>query len=1050
MNRSSNVLQYTTFAASTLKEIADIGKMHVLGTTATCGLAIVKALETGKSNREDTTLLLERVHKILCCIIQLDAVVPVDGAMSPSILFDIAKFADTLQRIMVVLNEQQAMGRLKQFFKQTEQTALLQACQTELHDSLQLFAAHCTRMNLTNIARIEMQTQEYHDQLLALLSENPSLTNSDISSWATKSQSMMTTSSLSLSMLPPRPQIFHGREEEVEKIMSTLRQTAAARIAILGTGGIGKTTLASSVIHHPEIASLFPGDQIYFVPCEGAPTAEELLATIAAHIGIERNSQIRRGTAVSGTPWEALGERTGVSKLLGQLAELKNLAIIITMRGAERPTGVKWTRPFLPLLLPISNDAALKTFLDIAGDPQEDEKSSVYDLLECTGNLPLAITLISSAAADEGCAATLARWHDTKTLVLSDGYDKRSSLDISISLSLTSAQMTKEALELLSLLAILPDGLGNAELTEALRGVMPNILGVKAVLLQTALAFIDASDRRLKLLVPIREYMAASHAPPAQLKAATWVYFQKLLSLWNDFDSVKLSAFLTSQITANVQNLITLTMGEMDSEENKGTEREADVLRAALWIDEFLFVSNHSKAAPWASSMRERIQPWRHHPVYIPYLDVVIQGKQYSEAEMDELIAEGNEYFQDKAVSERAKWYSRVANHYQIYRNDLRKAIEFRQMSVDTICTLPYPTTLTWHHLTSLSNNLLMAEDAQKAQLTARRAHEYALQLSPIVGPNNNAPIAVTLSVLGRSAMRLGDLPSAARYLRDSLAFFVGSYMEGMQAHITAQSNLSVMHARKTEYIEARLILQNSRPPLDPRHAPTLSRIFTGMNIALLDIKLGEDPEDLARRVDKMRLYLTTIPTQVAPIGFILLDMILGELKLYQGDRPHATRLLQTSFSKLFGTLNECSISCAQELADYDSRLGSLDVTFNWSVVVLAFASRIRDNLSKIQALRCLGKVFLAEGDYGNARVLLALALEDLTFLDVHHWRADCMMQLAQIRKQGGDVEGEVQFLRQAIPLFERSGQTKDVARAEALLLAAAKSAETQLVVQHV
>ncbi|KAJ7049355.1 P-loop containing nucleoside triphosphate hydrolase protein [Mycena amicta] len=468
-------------------------------------------------------------------------------------------------------------------------------------------------------------------------------------------------------MLPPCPQIFHGREEEVEKIMSTLRQTTAARIAILGTGGIGKTTLASSVIHHPEIASLFPGDQVYFVPCEGAPTAEELLATIAAHIGIERNSQIRRVLQCLDymkallvldnfeTPWEALGERTGVSKLLGQLAELKNLAIIITMRGAERPTGVKWTRPFLPLLLPISDDAALKTFLDIAGDPQEDEKSSVYDLLECTGNLPLAITLISSAAADEGCAATLARWHDTKTLVLSDGYDKRSSLDISISLSLTSAQMTKEALELLSLLAILTDGLGNAELTEALRGVMPNILGVKAVLLQTALAFIDASDRRLKLLVPIREYIAASHPPPAQLKAATWIYFQKLLSLWNDFDSVKLSAFLTSQITANVQNLIILTMGEMDAEESKETEREADVLRAALWIDEFLFVSNHSKAAPWASSMREQIQPWRHHPVYIPYLDVVIQGKQYSEAEMDELITEGNEYFQDKAVSERGE-----------------------------------------------------------------------------------------------------------------------------------------------------------------------------------------------------------------------------------------------------------------------------------------------------------------------------------------------------------------------------------------------------------
>ncbi|KAJ7049225.1 hypothetical protein C8F01DRAFT_1265822 [Mycena amicta] len=362
---------------------------------------------------DDSEGVGEHIHKIFCCIIQLYAVVQVDGAMSPSILLDVAKF--------------------------TEPTV--------------------TRMNLTNIARIEMQTQEYHDQLLALLSEK---SLSDELRYFLLGYQIAIDDDHKL----PLPQHASASSPNLPW------PRGGARIAILGTGGIGKTTLASSVIHHPEIASLFPGDQIYFVPCEGAPTAEELLATIASISALLVLDNFE-------TPWEALGERTGVSKLLGQLAELKNLAIIITMRGAERPTG-------------------------------EDEKSSVYDLLECTGNLPLAITLISSAAADEGCAATLARWHDTKTLVLSDGYDKRSSLDISIGLSLTSAQMTKEALELLSLLAILPDGLGNAELTEAL-----------------PLAFIDASDRRLKLLVPIREYMAASHPPPAQLKAAIWIYFQK-------------------------------------------------------------------------------------------------------------------------------------------------------------------------------------------------------------------------------------------------------------------------------------------------------------------------------------------------------------------------------------------------------------------------------------------------------------------------------------------------------------------------------------------
>ncbi|KAJ7058959.1 hypothetical protein C8F01DRAFT_284973 [Mycena amicta] len=1043
-SRWTNVLHYTTLAASTLKEIASDGNVPVLGLTATYGLVISKALEASKTNKEDTTLLLERIHKIICCVIQLYTVVQVEGALSPSILFDIAKFTDTLQRLTTVLNEQKAMGRLKQFFKQNEQTTQLQACKTELQNSLELFAAHCARMNLTNIARIEMETQEYHDQLLRLLSENPALTNSDMSSsLTTNSQSMMTTSSLSLSMLPPPPQIFHGREEELETIMSTLRQTEAARIAILGTGGMGKTTLVASVLNHPDTSSFFPGDQIYFVPCQSASTAEELVANIASHIGIERNSRIKRILQCLDyakallvldnfeTPWEALEERAGVEKLLGQLAELKKLAIIITMRGAERPTGIQWTRPFLPPLAPISDDAALKTFLDIADDPQDD-KSSVYDLLECTGNLPLAITLISSAAADEGCAATLARWHDTKTLVLSDGYDKRSSLDISISLSLTSPRMTNEALELLSLLAVLPDGLADTELSHALDRVIPNVLGVKAVLLRTALAFIGASDRRLRLLVPIREYMAASYPAPSQLKNAIWGYLQKLLELWNNFDSVQLSPFVVSQITANAHNLIDLTMGEMDSEENRGTEREVDALRAALWIDEFFRVSNHQTTVPWANSMRERIGPWHDHPIYIPYLHGVMEGSRYSIDEMEGFIAEGNEYFLDKPAFEKARWYARIANHYQLYRNDLRRTIEYRQQAVDTITTLPYPTTLTWRHLTALSHDLMMAEDAQKAHGAAQRAYEYALQMSPIQGPNNNAPLAVTLSVLGRSTLGLGDIARAARYLEKSLAFFVGSQLEGMQPHIKAQSILSVLHSLKTEYVEARLILKNSVPPLDPRHPPTLSQIFTDMNVALIDIDLAEDSEGIARRVDEMRVYLTT--TQVAPIGFIFLDMILGELKLYQGDLLQAARLLQTSFFKLDGTSNESSVACAQRLADCDCRLGSLDSSFRWSVVLLAFASRIRDNLGKIHALRCLGKVFLAEGESDDARVLLELALEDLTVMDVHRWRADCMVKLAQIQKHGGDEDGEARLLRQAIPLFERSGQKKDVAMVEALL----------------
>ena len=152
------------------------------------------------------------------------------------------------------------------------------------------------------------------------------------------------------------------------------------------------------------------------------------------------------------------------------------------MRGAERPGKVKWSRPFLKPLQPLAKPAAWQTFVDIADDTHRVD--DVNQLLAFTGrpfisivlihlqtkfvdNLPLAVTLIANVVAYEGCPATLARWEKEKTLLISDGYDKRSSLDISIMLSLLSSRMTSDAQDLLSILSLLPDGLSDADLVQS-------------------------------------------------------------------------------------------------------------------------------------------------------------------------------------------------------------------------------------------------------------------------------------------------------------------------------------------------------------------------------------------------------------------------------------------------------------------------------------------------------------------------------------------------------------------------------------------------------
>jgi Cdc6-like AAA superfamily ATPase len=57
-------------------------------------------------------------------------------------------------------------------------------------------------------------------------------------------------------MLPSEPKIFHGWESELSEILD-LFKNRIPKIAILGAGGMGKTTLARAVLHQAEIMSRY-------------------------------------------------------------------------------------------------------------------------------------------------------------------------------------------------------------------------------------------------------------------------------------------------------------------------------------------------------------------------------------------------------------------------------------------------------------------------------------------------------------------------------------------------------------------------------------------------------------------------------------------------------------------------------------------------------------------------------------------------------------------------------------------------------------------------
>ncbi|KAJ7146687.1 P-loop containing nucleoside triphosphate hydrolase protein [Mycena epipterygia] len=383
-------------------------------------------------------------------------------------------------------------------------------------------------------------------------------------------------------MLPAKPKIFHGRDSELKDVVTTLKQEPA-RIAILGAGGMGKTSLAKAALHHSDIVSKY--QQHFFVAADSASTSVELAALIGLHLGLKPGKDLTKPVVhyfSNSSPsllvldnletlWEPIESRGGVEEFLSSLTDILHLALMITMRGAERPAKVHWTRPFLQPLKPLSDDAAHQTFVAIAEDFHDSK--DITKLLSFTDNLPLA--------------NVLARWETEKTSLLSDGHDRRSNLDISITISLLSPRLSCGAKDLLSLLSILPDGLSDAELFQS-KLAIHNLLECKSMLLGTSLAYED-DRKRLKSLVPIREHMQQFCPAPQPLVQQVEKYFHLLLDVSENHGGSQQAVGQLNQITLNLGNLHQVLLRGLQQDNTN----LADTINCAISLNHFSRVAGY-------------------------------------------------------------------------------------------------------------------------------------------------------------------------------------------------------------------------------------------------------------------------------------------------------------------------------------------------------------------------------------------------------------------------------------------------------------------------
>ncbi|KAJ7493536.1 hypothetical protein FB451DRAFT_1077291, partial [Mycena latifolia] len=1043
--RLNSIVDSLTPVLPLLNELNDAFGTPFVQAISNTTLSLITAVQTVKRNKDECVQLMENIHGLLYAIINLHIKSETRGSLAPITLHHLGKFTETLHKIHMWVEVQQDGNKIKHFFRQNEISTMLKECREGLQEALEVFKIKDSLF--TSISEMQKTVDSSYKELAELISTVSDGTSERSSSEYQYPNSSQHSSTL-FSMLPSKPKIFHGRESELEHILKILNEESP-RITILGPGGMGKTSLARATLHHPHVASKY--EHRFFVACDSANNSIAMAALLGTHLGLKPGKNLTKSVLRYfsdkpssllildnlETPWEPKDSRGDVEEFLSLLADIKHLAVIITMRGAERPAKVRWTRPFLQPLKPLANDAAWQTFVDIADDSHKTE--DINQLLQLADNMPLAVDLVAHLvdSEPEGCTNVLSRWETEKTSLLSTGHDRKSSLDASIALSLSSSRMKSSpgAKDLLSLLSILPDGLSDIELLQSKLSIQ-DILRCKATLLGTSLAYLD-DNRRLKSLIPIREHVLHFHPPSAQLVEPLRNHFHLLLDLYERYGGQSQIVSKMDQISSNLGNLQKI----LERGLHPGRPDLLHAIECTILLNSFTRLAANSwfdlmdvipSVLPQPCNHRleaqfiiETFNSCTHHSVPTPQLLV------------DQAISHFQN-FNDPVLETR--FYQSVGFYYHFSKNDpsaampfLAKALMLARSSGDTkqqSSILGFTAHIQW----MLGNYATSWADACEAQRVAQMAADCYRE-------------AKAVRTEASCCMTLGDYKHSMAVISRGRELLKLCGLNGGAMDFIFMSTEAEVHGLKSEYDQARRIcmqiLENTSA-----EGNLHGYAFSLLNIADIDVVIGADKDAILQNLNKAK---HSFKTSAASPNILFCDITLAALYLREKNIVDAKKLFQKCLNLSWGNMAESVSRCLEGLAD----TSQWQVTdFGWSskctVVYLGHAMQTKRKLDLHKALQFLGDVFLSNGDEETAHSLFIVALQGFTYMDVHHGRAQCMLRLGDLAQHRGELAEAVELWRDARPLFEQSSQTRDVAQIDARLGAAEQKALPQLAMLNV
>ena len=362
---------------------------------------------------------------------------------------------------------------------------------------------------------------------------------------------------------PPAPKAFFGRDGLIEEIIGRVERLES--FALVGAGGIGKTSIALTVLHDDRIKNRFE-DNRRFISCDKFPPSRvHFLACISKVIGAgvenpEDLASLRHALSSKDMLLildnaESILDPQGtdareIYAMVKELSDFSNICLGVTSRISTVPPHCK--RLEIPTL---SMDAARDIFDSIYGDGG---RSNIIDDLLCRLDFhALSVTLLATTASSNmwDHDRLIKEWDEHHAQVLRTDHDDGLAVTVELSLaSPTFRKLGSIARDLLEVVAFFPQGVAEKNL----EWFFPTIPDRKHIFDKfCVLSLAHRNGGFITMLAPIRDYLSPQDPKSSPHLGATkdWYFAQLSVDLHPGRPGFREAEWIKSE-DVNVEHLL--------------------------------------------------------------------------------------------------------------------------------------------------------------------------------------------------------------------------------------------------------------------------------------------------------------------------------------------------------------------------------------------------------------------------------------------------------------------------------------------------------------